>query len=56
MSKFNEKAGELLKNAAGAFEMFAGEKTDRIVKAVYRAGCDARYYVENHIIGGTYGL
>jgi acetaldehyde dehydrogenase / alcohol dehydrogenase len=45
MSKFDEKAGELLKNAAlaaGAFEMFDQEKTDRIVEEVYKAGFDAR--------------
>jgi acetaldehyde dehydrogenase/alcohol dehydrogenase len=45
MSKFDEKAGELLKNAAlaaGAFEMFDQEKTDSIVEEVYRAGFDAR--------------
>ncbi len=40
MSKFDEKAGELLKNAAGAFEMFDHEKTHRIVEAVFRVGCD----------------
>jgi len=45
MSKFDEKAGELLNNAAlasGAFEMFDQEKTDRIVEEVYKAGFNAR--------------
>ena len=41
MSKSDEKAGELLGNAAlaaGAFEMFDQEKTDRIVEEVNKAG------------------
>lgn len=45
MSKFDEKAGELLKNAAlaaDAFEMFDQEKTDRVVEEVYKAGFNAR--------------
>lgn len=45
MPKVDEKADELLKNAAlaaGAFEMFDQSRTDSIVEAVYKAGFDAR--------------
>lgn len=45
MSKFDEKASELLKNAAlaaGVFEMFDQEMTDRVVEEVYKAGFGAR--------------